>query len=307
MHTGDRLKTAVLLMAYGSPTRMEDVMGYLEGIYEGKPVPQYAIDENTKKYRMFGGKSPSNRIVENVAEKLSSSLSADGDFKVFLGNKHWKPTLDDAVSAISGFSPENVIAIPLFPFPSKNVVNSYRNPLKESLEASGMDIGLKVVNGFNEQELFLKSWLDVLEGYVSGFPEDTFYLFSAHSLPTTRSPEENYRQSFLQTAEKLASMLGLKHYGAAFQSRGKYGAKWLEPSVEDALESNLGRMGKSLVAIPLGFIYDHLEILYDLDYEFRNLVKSRGKEYHRSSLPNDSDTFVSCLKEAVMSAISSNK
>ncbi len=100
------MRTAVLLMAYGSPTSMDEVMEYLEGIYEGKPVPDYAVEENTKKYRMFNGRSPSNSIIENILAKLSRKLERNGDYEVFLGNKHWKPTLHDAVTDMSGFSPD---------------------------------------------------------------------------------------------------------------------------------------------------------------------------------------------------------
>ena len=300
------MKHAVLLMAYGSPTRMEDVMEYLEGIYEGKPVPQYAIDENTRKYRMFGGKSPSNSIVESIAEKLSAILAGDGDFRVFLGNKHWKPTLEDAVKSMAEYGPDDIVAIPLFPFPSNNVENSYSTPLREAMENVGLQAGLQVINGFNSEPLFAEAWLEVLKPVTGDFSSDTFYLFSAHSLPTMRNAEESYRNSFFETASELARRLGIENFAAAFQSRGKYGATWLEPSVEDALNSNLEKMGNDLVAIPLGFIYDHLEILYDLDFEFGNIVKSKGKKYHRTSLPNDSDTFVRALRDTIISSKSSN-
>lgn len=301
------MRHAVLLMAYGSPTRMEDVMEYLEGIYEGKEVPQYAVDENTRKYSMFGGKSPSNEIVQNVAEKLSSVLSEDGEFRVFLGNKHWKPSLDDAVKSISEYKPDIIVAIPLFPFPSENVENSYSKPLRESMDRRGVNIPVRIVNGFNDQPRFISAWIEVLKSYANENSGETFFLFSAHSLPTMRNPETAYKESFFETADRIAAELGIRNYAPAFQSRGKYGKSWLEPSVYATLESNLKSIGRKLVAIPLGFIYDHLEILYDLDYEFGNEVRKAGKEYQRTELPNDSDTYVLCLRDAVSDAISSNK
>lgn len=294
------MKHAVLLMAYGSPSRMEDVVEYLEGIYEGKPVPQYAIDENTKKYSMHGGKSPSNAIVEGIAHKLSHILSDDGEFRVFLGNKHWKPTLEDAVANLSEYGPDDIIAIPLFPFPSNNVENSYLTPLREAMNKLGVNAELRVINGFHMEPLFLDAWEEMLRPKVSELPDDTFYIFSAHSLPVMRNTEEEYRNSFFETADRLAVRLGLKRYAAAFQSRGKYGATWLEPSVEDVLLSNIDTIGENVMAIPLGFIYNHLEILYDLDLEFGSTVKSRGKKYLSTSPPNDSDTFVHALRNAVL-------
>lgn len=301
------MKHAVLLMAYGSPTRMEDVMEYLGEIYEGKEVPQYAIDENTKKYAMFGGKSPSNAIVQSVAEKLSLSLSKEGNFRVFLGNKHWNPSLDHAVSEIEEYDPEDIIGIPLFPFPSDNVETSYTVPLSRALESRGLKLPVHVVNGFNEQPRFIDAWEEVLSGYVEKYPEDTFFLFSAHSLPTMRNPEDRYRDSFFKSAENIAERVGMKHYAPAFQSRGKYGKTWLEPSVYDAFKSHRKDVGETLVAVPLGFIYDHLEILYDLDYEFGGEVRASGKNYVRTELPNDSETYIACLGDAVRGAISRNK
>lgn len=294
------MKTAVLLMAYGSPTRMEDVMDYLEEIYEGKPVPDYAVEENTKKYSMFHGRSPSNSIVESLAEKLSSRLGSSGEYGVFLGNKHWKPGLGDAVSQMVEYSPDRVIAIPLFPFPSNNVESSYKVPLKKSMEECSLNADLTVLNGFNGSPIFADAWSQVLEDFVSDLPEDTFYLFSAHSLPTMRNAEEEYKDSFFNTARDLAGRLSIKNFAAGFQSRGKYGSTWLEPSVDDVFRENLQEMGDTLAAIPLGFIYDHLEILYDLDYEFGGRVREAGKDYHRSSLPNDGDVFVECLTDSVM-------
>lgn len=300
------MKHAVLLMAYGSPSRTEDVLEYLRGIYEGKEVPRYAIEENTKKYSMFEGKSPSNRIVESVSRKLSDALSTDGEYKVFLGNKHWKPTLDQAVRDIKEYGADEVVAIPLFPFPSDNVENSYSEPLRESIESHSLDLPLSVINGFNGSRLFLDSWKEILERCVCDFPEDALYLFSAHSLPTMRRTEEEYKESFMSTAAGLAKDLGMQHYAAAFQSRGKYGSSWLEPSVYDAFRSEAENSGEDLVAIPLGFIYDHLEILYDLDYEFGGEVRAAGKKYHRTELPNDGNTFIECMRDLVLGEISRN-
>lgn len=294
-------------MAYGSPSRTEDVMEYLEGIYEGRTVPQYAIDENTRKYTMFGGKSPSNSIISSIAEKLSTLMSGEGPYRVFLGNKHWKPTLGEAVEGIKNYGADRIVAIPLFPFPSENVVNSYSKPLIESMDMMGVKAELKVINGLNTLDLFIESWIEVLSPYVKNFSPGTLYLFSAHSLPTMGNPEEDYMKNFFKTSRRIAEKLGLENFAPAFQSRGKYGSSWLEPSVVDVLEENLGQGWNRLVAIPIGFIYDHLEILYDLDFEFGSTVKDSGIEYFRSGLPNDSDTFVRCLWSAVMNETSRDK
>ncbi len=179
--------------------------------------------------------------------------------------------------------------------------SSYRLPLSSALGEVGIDAEIDLINGFSESPLFTESWSEVLESEIQEHGNDAFYLFSAHSLPTMRNPEISYRDAFFKSADNLARELGMKHYAPGFQSRGRYGSTWLEPSVYDVFAERRGEMGNELVAIPLGFVYDHLEILYDLDYEFGGKVRDSGKDYYRTGLPNDSESFVECLADCVMS------
>lgn len=296
---------AVLLMAYGSPTKMGDLMTYLEGIYEGKPVPQYAIDENTRKYRMVDGVSPSNSIIDAVVGKLNGVLSSDGDFRVYLGNKHWNPSLDDAISRISRDGCDEIIAIPLFPFRSHNVEKSYRDPLEESLRKHDSDVKITFINGLEDEELFYSTWVEILSRVVVDQDQETLFVFSAHSLPLFTRNEEEYRDSFMNASGRIAEMLGIRNYIAAFQSQGKYGSKWLEPNIYTVTE-NINPGIKKVITVPIGFLYDHLEILYDLDTEFGEKVKDLGLEYRRTDLPNCSPTFLLALRNIILKNVSNS-
>lgn len=298
-HLGVDLAIAVLLMAYGSPTRMEDLMPYLQGIFEGRPVPQYAVDENTKKYEMVKGISPSNSIIETLVSKLNEILSKDGDFRVYLGNKHWLPSLDDAISKISEDQRDEIIAIPLFPFRSHNVEKSYRVPLEESLTKRNQKVKVTFVNGFEDEALFFNTWVEILSKRVMTQDSKTLFVFSAHSLPTFNQSEDEYRNSFVNTSKKIADSLKIKNYATVFQSQGKYGSKWLEPNIYSIIE-NLNEEMNRIITVPIGFLYDHLEILYDLDTEFGDKVRDMGIEYGRTELPNFSPTFLLALRNIIL-------
>lgn len=287
----------VILMAYGSPTRMEDVKPYLEGIYEGKPVPEYALRENTEKYAMSNGISPSNAIIERLVEKLQKELSKFGQYEVILGNKHWKPSLADAVARAKQSGSERIIAIPLFPFQSTNVKNSYLEPSLEAMRGMSFRAEMGFVNGFNLEKLS-EVWAGLMKQYP--IDDETAVLFDAHSLPLFRGPESEYDSDFRKTAGLIAARLGLKEYFVGYQSRGKYGKTWLEPSVYDVLEQVKSKGYRDVLAVPIGFIYEHLEILYDLDHEFGGKVREHGLIYVRSDLPNDSVQMVSLLQQHIL-------
>lgn len=290
---------SVILMAYGSPTRMEDVRPYLEGIYEGKPVPDYALKENTEKYAMANGVSPSNAIVERIVEKLEKELSSHGQFKVILGNKHWNPSLSDALLEAKNAGSDRIIAIPLFPFPSTNVNNSYLEPTLAAMKSLGLKMEVNFINGFSPEEL-ASMWSLIMKNYV--IDDETAVLFDAHSLPLFRGEENEYDSAFRETADILAKKLSVKNFFYGYQSRGKYGNKWLEPSVFDKLETIKKKGITEILAVPIGFIYEHLEILYDLDFEFGEKVRDEGLIYIRSDLPNDSSSMISILKKQVVKA-----
>ena len=288
---------SVILMAYGSPSKMGDVYEYLEGIYEGKPVPDYALRENTEKYQMVNGISPSNAIIHNILAGLSDSLASYGAFHVVLGNKHWKPSLESAVEEIRADNPETIVAVPLFPFKSNNVKNSYLDPLMETIEKNDIHSEIKFVNGFECSGL-AEIWAKLLG--KCRINEETAVIFDAHSLPAFRGKEDDYDASFRETARLISRAIRLKEYFVGYQSRGKYGSAWLDPSIYEILPEIREKGYKKILTVPVGFIYEHLEIMYDLDYEFGKRIKEMGMEYTRSALLNDSTDFITLLRNQVM-------
>ncbi len=290
----------VILMAYGSPTRMEDVPEYLQGIYEGKPVPEYATKENTEKYAMVGGVSPSNAIVDSLVSKISARLSRHSEVDVILGNKHWRPWLDQSISAISISNADTIVAFPLFPFPSGGVRGSYLDPLEKALSRRNLQPEIRFINGI-PSDILAGIWAPLVKSH---YHAGDAVLFDAHSLPLFRGDENEYNSAFMAAARATAEEAGLQEYFAGYQSRGKYGNRWLEPSIYQILEKIKAKGYRSLLAVPIGFLYEHLEILYDLDLEFGEKVKETGMDYHRTGLPDDGDSFVDSVCRLVMNEVS---
>jgi ferrochelatase len=300
MPSGETELIHVILMAYGSPTRMEDVPAYLQGIYDGKPVPEYATRENTEKYAMVGGISPSNAIVDSLVKKISAKLSQGGEIDVILGNKHWSPWLYQSISSLSISNTDKIVAFPLFPFPSGGVKGSYLDPLEKALSRRNLNPEIRFINGI-PSDVLAGIWAPLVR---KNYRKGDAVLFDAHSLPLFREQEDDYNAAFMSAARSTAEEAGLQEYFAGYQSRGKYGNRWLEPSIYDVLENIRARGYRSLLAVPIGFLYEHLEILYDLDLEFGGKVKEMGMDYHRTGLPDDGDRLVDSICRLVMNEVS---
>ena len=293
------MKNAVLLMAYGSPTSLEEVPEYLSVIYEGKPVPEYAMTENMAKYRMVNGVSPSNAIIDSLVKKVGDMVSEHGDYSVYLGNKHWKPSLEMAVKRIKEDGMQRIIAIPVFPFESRNVENSYKKPLEEAMQKEDLKCEVNFINGFSELDSFSTAWQKRIQENNPS-EEGTLFLFSAHSLPLFQD-ESGYNRAYFSFSRKIARLAGLEKYDVGYQSRGKYGKSWLEPSVYEVASGWKDKGIRKITTVPVGFVYDHLEIKYDLDHEFGGWVRENGMEYSRIDPPNDSEDMAKVFADIVLS------
>ncbi len=288
-------KLGVILMGYGSPERLSDVGEYLSGIYDGRPVPQYAIEENMAKYRMFGGSSPSTHILETLRNQLIDY--SNGEYQVFLGYKHWIPSISDVLKSLDPGNFFELLAIPLFPFPSKNVEESYKTQFERLRLQYGIEGRSEFVNGFHTFREFTVLWKSLI--FKTGLTSDpnTLFLFSAHGLPNSET-ESEYVDSFMDSVKTISTELKLKNYLGGFQSQGKYGKNWSQPNILSTLE-DIGPEITTVVTVPIGFCYDHLEILYDLDLIVGGEIRRRGLKYLRTGLPNHTEEMKRLLAKII--------
>jgi protoporphyrin/coproporphyrin ferrochelatase len=298
---------AILLMAYGSPEREEDVEAYYTHIRGGrKPTPEELENLKTR-YRAIGGKSPLYRITGSTAEKLEARLD---DVKVYAGMKHWHPFITEIFDQMSGDGVTELLAVALAPHYSKMSIGGYQTSVEKANEDHGGKIKLAYVNQWHLNSVFIEKWweriLKAVDEKFHGVDRDEiFFLFSAHSLPERiLTWQDPYKDQLLETADKLAQELKLaRHqYGFAFQSAGHTSEPWLGPDILDKLKELSNNGWKNVLIIPIGFVSDHLEILFDIDVEAKQLAKELGIHVERTESFNDSEDFIDVLASVVRMA-----
>ncbi|MEM0138157.1 MAG: ferrochelatase [Thermoplasmatales archaeon] len=276
---------AVVLMYYGFPERKEEMADYLRDILHGKEPPEYLLRENLSKLEIIGGATPSTSIVRSIRDKVAAKLRDQG-YSVYLLSKHYKPSINEAASIVG----ENIIyEVPLFPIYSNYIFEGYYGPFESSL---GERKFVRISNIGFEGEL-LGYFADLVQGN-----EEYLLVFSAHSIPIER-PDE-----YPVLIDRMSkSISGGREYINIYHSQGPFHSKWLSPYPEFSIKYAKEKGYSGIKIVPIGFIYDHLEVLYDLDYRLRNQAIDAGLDYLRVPLPNDS----SCVINSIASAILRNR
>jgi protoporphyrin/coproporphyrin ferrochelatase len=276
-------------MAYGSPERIEDIPAYYADIRGGRPVPPEAVEELAERYRRIGG-SPLNEI----AEAQRAALERELGLPVHVGMKHWAPWIADAVERALAGGAELLVGLVLAPHYSRLSIGGYRERLEQALAGRAE---LVFVESWHDHEPFL----DVLADRVRG--TDAHVVFTAHSLPERILAEgDPYRDQLLETSRLVAERAALERWSFAFQSESNTGEPWLGPDILVELEAlRAAGVGKVLVA-PVGFVCDHLEILWDLDVAARARAAELGLELDRIESLNADPAFVGGLADLVRKA-----
>jgi ferrochelatase len=286
------MSVAVILMAYGSPATAEDVAAYLADIREGKPVSQEAIDELSERYRRIGGRSP----LDEITEAQRAGLERELGLPVYVGMKHWRPRIAEAVEAALAGGAETLVGLVLAPHYSRLSIAGYYERLDSALHGRA---GLVFVESWHDHEPFL----DLLASRVRGF--DGHIVFTAHSLPERILRDgDPYRDQLLETSRLVAERAGLADWSFAFQSASATGEPWLGPDILEELETLAANGDRRVLVCPVGFVSDHLEILWDLDIEAREKAAEVGLELERIESLNDDPEFVRSLAGIVEKALS---
>jgi ferrochelatase len=281
---------AVVLMAYGSPSEPEDVRPYLEDVRGGRPVSDEAVDELAERYRRIGGRSPLDDVTEAQRAALERELGAP----VFVGMKHWRPRIADAVEAALAAGATRIVGLVLAPHYSRLSIGGYRERLEEALAGRA---GLVLVESWHDEPAFIDALADRVRG------TDAWVVFTAHSLPERILDEgDPYRDQLLETARLVAERAGVERWSFAFQSASPTGEPWLGPDVLEELERLRAEGVDKVLTAPVGFVSDHLEILWDLDVEARERAVELGLEWARTESLNDDPVFVHALAELVRKA-----
>ena len=286
-------KTAVILMAYGSPERVADVPAYYADIRGGRPISPENLDDLVARYRALGieDSNPLNAITEATRAALEAELG----LPVYTGMKHWDPRIAAAVESALAGGATRLVGLVLAPHYSKLSIAGYQRLLDEAV-AGRADI------------LFVESWHDDpgLIAFLADRIRDTdaHVVFTAHSLPARILTEgDPYKDQLLETARLVADSAGVEDWTFSFQSESPTGEPWLGPDILDHLEDLSARGVERVLVCPVGFISDHLEIRWDIDNEAVDKARELGLELQRIEMPNDDPRFVEALAEIVRGAV----
>ena len=279
-------------MAYGSPERLEDVPAYYADIRGGRPIKPEQLEDLVERYRRLGIEdgSPLNAITEETRAALERRLG----LPVFTGMKHWTPRISDAVAQALDTGASTLVGLVLAPHYSPLSIAGYRRQVEEAL---GDGAELAFVERWGDEPGFL----DLLADRVRG--TDAHVVFTAHSLPVEGSGD--YRAELLESCAAIAERAALRDaWSFSFQSESPTGVPWLGPDILDHLrELHEGGVPRVL-ACPVGFVADHLEIRWDLDVEAAELAAELGLEFERIEMPNADPRFVDVLAGLVRRALS---
>jgi ferrochelatase len=299
----------ILVLAYGTPARPEDVEPYYTHIRGGRPPSPESLANLQERYRLVGGRTPLLDLSQGVADRLQARLNAEapGHYRVYLGMKHWHPFIGEVVPQIVDDGVREVIAVVLAPHYSRYSLEGYRKYINQALEKVAEPFQLHFIESWHAHPLFRHMIAGRISAALEQFPaearDNVLVLFSAHSLPEKIiAAGDPYPQQLHESADGIAKLLGLNDHRFCFQSAGMTGEPWLGPDILDYLTELHAEGIQNVLSVPFGFVSEHLEVLWDIDTEAQQKAAELGMTLHRISMPNADAEFVEVIRAVVAEA-----
>jgi len=300
----------LLVMAYGTPNKEEDIERYYTHIRHGRRPSDELLEDLKGRYKAIGGLSPLARITEGQAEGLEKRLNEIQDeieFKAYLGLKHIEPFVEDAVKQMADDGITEAVSIVLAPHFSTFSVKSYNGRAQD--EAAKYGLKITSVESWYDEPKFIQFWVDELKDVINRMTaeeRDNYALIvSAHSLPEKiLQLGDPYPKQLEETAQLIAEGAGVSNYAVGWQSAGQTPEPWLGPDVQDLTRDLYEEKGyKAFIYIPVGFVSTHLEVLYDNDYECKVVTDEIGASYYRPAMPDVQPAFIDALATIVLNKL----
>ena len=304
--TGSQKPVAVLLMAMGGPDCLENVEPFLLDVRGGRPTPPELVEEIRERYRATGGKSPAVGITKEVAKKLEARLNEGGGqrYRVYVGLRHWHPFIKETYGELLAEKPEHIIGLCMAPQQSSLSTGAYRKKVEDAQANRQSTCSVSYVGSWNRHPKLIAAIAESIERGLLKFPAEIRasvpVLFTAHSLPErVVAMKDPYPTEVKETVEAVRTLLGRQPTRFAYQSQGRSSEPWLGPTVESVIEA-LGREGQKYVLVaPIGFLCDHVETLYDIDIELKQLAGKQGMQLERIAMLNDSPAMIDILADVI--------
>ncbi len=318
---------AVLFIGFGGPEKQEDVMPFLEIVTKGRGIPRERLLDVAHHYELMGGKSPINEITRDQAAGLEKSLKELGmPLPIFIGQRNWHPFLVDTLRTMADKGIKRAIGFPAAAHRCEASLERYVNATEDARKQVGDTAPvIDFVGPWFDHPLFINAICErvkevlpspqpspsagrgsesfsLLREKAAEGPDEgsTPWFFTAHSIPCSMAKDSTYVQDLTRTAELVCQKLGRKQWALAYSSRsGNPRDPWLEPDVSDLIAEEAKKGTKSILFIPIGFIADHVEILFDLDVEAQQAAKEAGVTLYRSKSVGDHPIFTRMMAEVI--------
>jgi ferrochelatase len=311
-HVMSNVYDAILIVGFGGPEGPDEVMPFLENVTRGKPVPRERLLEVAEHYAHFGGVSPINQQVRDLIHVLRPELIQRGiDLPIFWGNRNWHPLLTEALEAMTSVKIRRALAFVLAGYSSYSSCRQYRENIEAARQAVGAEAPVidKVRVFFNHPK-FIEATTDRTANAIARLPAEgrdaAHIAFTAHSIPRLMADNCRYVAQLQETARLIAERLSLppNRWQVVYQSRsGRPSDPWLEPDILDHLRTLKEQSVSQVVVAPIGFLSDHIEVLYDLDDEARKLAQQLGLTFVRAGTVGTHPKFVSMIVDLIAERI----
>jgi ferrochelatase len=302
---------ALLLIAFGGPHCSEDVRPFLRHVLADRPVPEERFEAVVHHYERLGGRSPITAYTEWQARALSAELARRAQtFEVRVGMRHWTPWLKDALDVFRQQGRREVFGLIMAAQETEASLARYMAAVEHARAELPGAPAVRYVRGWGLDEKVVEAHACQLARAYAALPLEAraraCVLFSAHSIPAAMAADSPYVAQLEQTAQRVAEKVGVVDYRLVYQSRsGNPRDAWLTPDVLDAIDQEAGRGVKDVIIAPIGFVCDHVEVLYDLDIEAAERAAALGMRLTRAGTLGAHPAFITALADAVLRELAS--
>ena len=301
-------RTAVVLMAYGTPRSKEEILPYYTDIRRGRPPTDEQLQDLTNRYEAIGGLSPLKQLTEDQRDALQSELDSisPNTFQVFLGLKHASPFIEETVTEVVGLGYKKIVGLVLAPHYSSYSIGQYMDRVRAVAEPAGITVS--GIDSWAREEAFIDFLANDMREKLASLPERTKVLFTAHSLPQRIiDGGDPYPEELRATAELVAEKVGLTRWSdwsIAWQSAGRTPEPWIGPDILEVIDSFAAQSASGepidgVLVSACGFVADHLEVLFDLDIEAAKHAESHGLAFARTACVNANPSVMAALARSV--------
>ncbi len=294
----------ILLLAHGGPDSLEDIEPFLRNIRGGRGFSPKLLEEIKDRYRQIGGRSPLLEISRRQAQALENELSGKGRFRVYLGMRNWHPFIRQTMEEIKRDGVTRLLALCLAPQNSRMSVGQYFDHVEQAQKELSMEIPVSFVESYHREPLLIEAFAQKLRAAMAAFPPagdgPVPVIFTAHSLPEKiLAAGDPYDRETRETAAAVAGSCRIVNWRFAYQSQGATLEPWLGPKVESVVEELSETGCRQVLVAPIGFVSDHVEVLWDIDIHFRQFARERGIELRRTESLNESHGLIQALAQVV--------